>query len=119
VDADQTVDIATLIARHKYQYTDELTLQDGIEAVLQQAGVEFDREFSFNKTDRIDFFCADGTGIECKIKGASTAFTQQLTRYARDQRVEHLILVASCRADVPAFMYGVPVTVIRISRNSL
>ena len=113
------LDVASIIARYRYEFTSELVLQEGIENVLRDAGVNFTREFSFNKTDRIDFFCHNGIGIECKIKGSSPAFTQQLTRYARDERVKKLILVASCRADVPAVMLGVPITIIRIARGSL
>jgi hypothetical protein len=87
-------EIYDLLKPHRFRFGTELDLQDGIEAALTAANVEFLREHRLG-TDPIDFLVAGGIGIECKIDGGPSAVIAQLVRYSQSPDVEALILATS------------------------
>jgi hypothetical protein len=106
-------DIRTLLASAALDLSSETAAQDGIAKVLDDAGVEYEREVRLGDGDRIDFIVAV-TGIEVKIKGTPSALLRQLHRYARHDAIECLLVVTSAPrlAALPAALRGKPVKAI-------
>jgi hypothetical protein len=117
------VDVAALIARHRFRFVDERELQDGIALVLSRAGLPFRREASLGpKRGTIDFLLdAPALGIEVKIKGTLAEVTRQLHRYAGDPSIDELLLVTSVArlARLPDTMEGKPVRVAHLLASAL
>src|SRR6185312_8662859 len=88
-------------------------LQRGIEAVLSENTIPFDREFRLSPSDRLDFFC-DGVVIETKVKDSLSAVTRQIHRYAQFDKVTGIVLVTTKNAHraVPAWINNKPISCI-------
>lgn len=67
----QAAEIAELLSRYKFSWTNEEDLQRSIAQVLAAAGIEFQREVGLNARDRIDFRIGQ-IGIECKVAHSVT-----------------------------------------------
>lgn len=108
-------DVAALISRCRFRYTDEIRLHEGIAAALAAAGVAFEREVALSPLDRIDFLVGD-VGVEVKVAGAASRVDRQLARYAKHDRVAALILVTDREqaAAVRNCLNGKPVLVVRL-----
>jgi hypothetical protein len=102
--------IVTAIDRHRFLWSTEHDLQDGLAAALAQAGIELKREVIFSPQDRIDFMV--GTiGIEVKVEGSMADVARQLMRYT--PYVDGLVLVTTrSKHRLPASLSGKPVKVI-------
>ena len=88
------VDIAKLISRYSFQFSDEYELQDAIEQILTNADVEFQKEHYLGKGERIDFLVGT-TGIEIKVSGGSDAVWRQLKRYFKYDEIDSILLITS------------------------
>lgn len=86
--------VARLIAGHRFHHANERELQNGIAAVLSEAGFMFERERRLAPGDIIDFFL-DGLGIEVKVAGSQAEVIRQLHRYAQHAEITELLLVSS------------------------
>ena len=83
---------------------------------LAAQGIPCKHEVSLAPRCRIDLMCG-GVGIEIKRgKPVRGKLVEQLTRYARCQQVEALILVAERSVDLPRSLCGKPVQVICLNR---
>lgn len=83
---------------------------------LEGQGIPCQHEVSLAPRCRIDLMCG-GVGIEIKRgKPQRTKLMEQLTRYARCDRVEALILVAERSVELPRIICGKPVQVICLNR---
>lgn len=113
-------EIVDLLNRHRFRGRDEEDYQDVIESVLVQSQVPYLREEDLSATDRIDFLLGS-TGVEVKTKGSPSAITRQLSRYARSERINHLVLVSSRvrLLQVPEVIHGVPVTTLALRGGML
>ena len=102
-------ELAELLARTKFRFSDEYGLQDGIEALLKREGVSYQREVRLSPRDRIDFLLGD-IGIEVKVDSSEIVVERQLMRYATDPRIGSLILVSSRfrHQSMPQFLNGKP-----------
>lgn len=105
--------IIGLLARHRFRFGTEAELQDGIEQVLESAGIPHEREVRLTSGDRIDFMIAGRTGLEVKVDGGISALTRQLHRYAQVDAVEEILVVTSRarHANLPTVLSGTPVRV--------
>lgn len=83
------------LGRRRYRYASEVELQDGIEIVLRDLGVSFERERRLSSAHRIDFLCESGVGIEVKLDGSLTDLVRQLHGYAQCPEVAQLVVVTS------------------------
>lgn len=98
-------DIVKHLTAHTFRFTSEADLQRGIGVVLDRNDVQYYREYSLDKSNRIDFFLpyADmfvgiqNVGIEVKTDGARFEVIRQLSRYADQNQIQSLILVTSRR----------------------
>lgn len=93
----------------RFNLTDEKRLQQEIADVLDQNGLAFEREARL-ETGIIDFLCADGVGIEVKIKAPKRHIYRQCVRYCCDDKVRSLILVSATTVGLPARILEKPVT---------
>lgn len=110
-------EIVNLIKSWRYAFVDEEGLQDGIAKALEQAGLEFRKEYHLGDAGRIDFYLPVlKLGIEVKSGksgGGPSKVLKQLIGYADHPDVAGLILVttrASSR-NIPGTLRGKPVQV--------
>lgn len=85
--------LARLIEQHRFRSFDESSLQAGIELLLQEQGVEFEREKRVGDC-RFDFWI-EGMVVEVKIKGSVSDLLRQLHRYAELDLVKDLLVVTT------------------------
>lgn len=107
-------DVAALLVGHRFFWTNEYDLQDGIERALTGAGVEVERERRLGAAGRIDMFLPLlRIGVEVKVKGAVPPLLRQLGRYANHPDVEGLVVASTAarHRSIPADIFGVPVAV--------
>ena len=105
--------LVTLLRRKRFNFSRELQLHEGIDQVLTDAKIPFQREVVLTPEDRIDFLC-EGVGLEIKVDGSLAAVTRQLWRYADHPLVEVIVLYTTRHhhRDMPKEMKGKPVIVI-------
>lgn len=82
------------ILNTQFRAGSEEELQEGLGQALTAAGIPFEREVILGPQDRIDFLVGD-VGIELKVKGSVESAHRQLARYARHEKVQHLLLVTT------------------------
>lgn len=119
IDVAELGELATLIKRHRYFWANEYELQDSLEKVLKQAGLEPRREHRLSDTgDRLDFYLParrgfDRIAIEVKVGGSLTNVIRQLARYAKSEAVDGILLVTAVArlTQVPPEILGKPVKV--------
>jgi hypothetical protein len=86
--------IIELINRHRFRYSDEKELQDGVYRVLKNASIPINREATLDNNDRVDFL-VDTIGIEVKIEGGLTPLIRQAQRYLLSDKLSTLIIVTT------------------------
>lgn len=81
----------------RFRWNDEKDLQDGIERVLGEACLPYEREVHLGNAGIIDFMVEvpgeRRCGVEVKIKGQRNQVLAQLRRYADRPEVQDLVLV--------------------------
>ena len=83
---------------------------------LQAQGIAYEHEVPLAPRCRIDLMCG-GVGIEIKRgKPQRARLMEQLTRYARCEQVEALILVVERSVDLPRMLCGKPLRVVCLNR---
>lgn len=86
--------IVEILKSYRYTQTNEAILQQGVAKALEEAGIEFHREVSLDRADRIDFMCGS-VGIECKVKGGAIAVTRQLLRYTQSEKIDSIVVLTT------------------------
>lgn len=101
----------------RFSFTCEQELQDGVGLVLKAMGIPYEREYALGDEDRIDFWVADGMGIEIKVQESLTDVTRQLHRYAQRDEVKVLVLLTTKMSHrrMPEEMWGKPIHVVYLS----
>jgi hypothetical protein len=109
--------ICQLIHAAKFHFANEYDLQAGIAQLLTEQGVQFQREVSVAKTERLDFLTAEGIAIEVKVDGALSSVTRQLFRYAAKPEIRELILVTTRtkHRTLPQNIQGKPLYIVHLS----
>jgi len=87
--------LETLLSSHRYRFSSERDLQNGIDEVLQTSGLSYRREFSLGVSDRPDFLVHGGIAIEVKIKGSISELIRQISRYATHNDVSAILVVGT------------------------
>lgn len=114
-----TVDqVAAAIRGHRYRYTSEDELQEGIAAALDHSGLEAIREVILSPRDRIDLLVGS-IGIEVKVAGSQTHPWDQLKRYAEHDAIAALVLVTNRWHTLPAEVGGKPLQVVSLAGAGL
>ena len=104
--------IVDILRAHRFAFTSELELQDGIASLLSRLP-GYLREEYLSATDRPDFRIG-GTVVEVKVDGSLSALVRQVGRYARYDVVEEIVVVTSRRrlAVLPESIGGKPVAAV-------
>jgi hypothetical protein len=110
--------IDRLLRGHRFRFTDEDQLQEGITAVLERAGFSPQREVRLGAADRIDIMVGS-IGIEVKIAGSATGVFEQLQRYAAHEEITALVLVTSKYQRLPDEAGGKPLSTISLALSNL
>lgn len=95
--------IANLLSRYKFNYHNEIQLQDGIEKIFLLHKMPYKRELHISRKERPDFLLSDGIAIEVKVQGSRSQFLRQASRYLLDPKITELILVGT-----PHWMHSIP-----------
>jgi hypothetical protein len=109
------ITIAQLLKGKRLGLQTEKALQQEIEQVLNNAGVNYQREFALSKGSIIDFMI-EGVGIEVKLKASPTAIFKQLLRYCQFEEVKAIILVTNKIIKLPATINKKPTLVINLGQ---
>ena len=110
--------IARTLASYRYNFEDELDLQNGIAAALSSNLLSYEKEYRLGEHDRPDFFLPSiGLVIEVKVKFRRAEVLRQLLRYAGYPEVKSLLLVTSrsCHG-VPDSLNSKPALVLNVGR---
>lgn len=113
--------IVRLLARSRFDLSEETRTQRQIAEVLAGAGVTFEREKRLAPGDVVDFLTANGIAIEVKLrKGWSKmAIFRQLRRYATHEPVRCLMLVSNIAMGLPPEIAGKPTYFVSLGRGWL
>lgn len=106
--------IVEVLRQHRFKFSCEKDLQDGIEEVLRSSsGFTFERESRLSESDLVDFM-VKGIALEVKIQGSLSSVTRQLMRYADQETVTAILLVTTKmqHKNMPPTMRGKPVRVV-------
>jgi hypothetical protein len=108
--------IVEQLAAYRYRIAGETSVQDGIEIVLKEHGIPYQREAVVER-DRFDFLCYGAIVIEVKIKGSFSEALRQVERYCHQPFVEAIIIATTRRWRRPtAFpLHGKPVHLCELS----
>ncbi len=99
--------IHQLLSRHRFDVSEEKSLQEQLGDVFKLNGIDFKREVQLSAHDRIDFLVGD-IGIEVKIKGSPSAIYQQCRRYCALEQVKELLLITGRSMGLPGEIEGKP-----------
>lgn len=112
--------VCQILASHRYNIQDELSLQDGIDSVFKKAGLTFRREAALDAHNRPDFMVGK-LAVEVKIKGTFAQFLRQAQRYAELDQVDAVIVVGTPKwmPLVPSSLNGKPVFTVRLLNSLL
>lgn len=117
---DVTRLIVDACAGRRFSRMPESALQRDLENVFTKAGFAFEREFILSKLDRADFFFyQNGVVLETKVEGGVEAHLRQLRRYAEQDMVTGLILIAMRPYRLPATLNGKPVVCLNFANKCL
>lgn len=109
--------IVKALKSRRFNYSNEKDLQEGIERVLRENRIPFEREkILAAKAGTIDFLVDGRIGVEIKIKGSPSAVTRQLIRYFECTEIGELVLVTG-RAklgNLPREILGKKLTVVSL-----
>jgi hypothetical protein len=107
--------IIPILQSHQFFFSNEKELQNGIEIVLKEYQIDYEREKNLEPYGRIDFLC-QRVGIEVKIKSPLMAVLRQLQGYAQHPQIDALILITSYEAHhrAPETIGGIPLYCIKI-----
>ena len=87
--------LISALGGYRFRFAHERDLQDGITAVLTQAGIAFQRERALGPRDRPDFMTEDGIAVEIKIQGSRAQCLRQAARYASHPEVTAVLIVGT------------------------
>jgi hypothetical protein len=103
-DPISITELRKVIDTYRFRYTTEQDLQNGIEEVLRNNGIDYRREESISKADRPDFLVGC-IAVEVKTKGSLSALLRQIARYATHENVESILVVGT-----PRWIHAIPQT---------
>ncbi len=113
----ETKVLVAALRKHRFNYSNEKDLQEGIEAALMQAAIPFEREKILGSGHgTIDFLVDGRIGVEIKIKGSPSGVARQLVRYVECDAVTELVLITGrmLLGRLPAVLRGKKLTVVNL-----
>ncbi len=118
----ETDAVVLALRKRRFNYSGEKELQEGVEQVLSEEAIPFEREKILpDGAGTIDFLVDGRIGIEIKIKGSPSEVTRQLLRYCECVQVGELVLVTArvTLGKLPPEILGKKLTVVNLWRTFL
>lgn len=111
--------ISDVLHAHRFHFTSETELQDGIETALREANFTPQPEVVLTVGERIDFL-VENVGIEVKVKGSKSTLLRQMLRYAMCPEIHGLIIATTLarHRGVPPTLNGKPITLVYLGASS-
>lgn len=106
-----------LLSRQPLRLRQEKQAQADLEEALTAAGLPYRREVTLAPGDIIDFLVGPAgatVGIEMKIKAPRRAIYRQLTRYARSEELQALLLLTATPMGLPPTIHDKPAYVLSL-----
>lgn len=114
----QIAALAQLVGSYRFDLSDEKRLQYELEQAFSDAGLNFERECPLDEQDIPDFILNDTIAIEVKLKGhQKRAIFRQLSRYARHQHIQAVVLLTNVSMGLPESVDGTPLFYISLSEG--
>lgn len=90
-------ELASIVSKHKFKYSDEKELQDGLELLFSKKDVPYRREVRLSRNDILDFVIDIDVciGIEVKIAGSQNALLRQINRYLAHDEIKAIFVIGS------------------------
>lgn len=92
--AVSAADIARTLRGYRYNFGNEIALQDGIERVFKENGIGYRRECRLGAAGIIDFM-VERIGLEVKIKGSPSSVGRQVVDYLGSAELDEIVVVTS------------------------
>src|SRR5574341_431700 len=104
--ATTVLHLASLLTQRRWPIGLELDFQNAVAAVLDQANVNYVREYQTGDGPIDFYFPEDHIGLELKVKGSPAAVVRQLQRYAKCDDIAVIVLLTG-HASLASFVSGV------------
>ena len=97
VDAIQWIEhLSSVLAKYRFNFSNEKELQAGIDKVFRTLGGVFFAEHRFSAEDIVDFYWPEKmVAVEAKIDHSLSDLTRQIHRYVQHDEVLGILLVTS------------------------
>ena len=114
--SEKIQDIMDVFGGYTFHHSSEDELQLAVAHVLDEHGLDHEREVILGRRDRIDFLVGD-VGIEVKVDGSLSLVTRQVHRYMQSDRISGLILLTSRskHTNLPSIISDKPVRIVWVS----
>jgi hypothetical protein len=113
IDAKHWIDhLTSLLAKYRFNFTNEKELQAGMEKAFARLDEPFEREFRLSDEDIVDFYWPNKkVGLEAKIDHSLSDLTRQLFRYCQHESILGILVVTSKArlANLPEEMSNKPI----------
>lgn len=88
--------VAAMMSLYSYRFANEAELQQAIARVLEEAGLEVERERPVGRRDRLDLWLPrSGIAIEVKVAGSLPTAMRQVERYLALPEVTGVVLAGA------------------------
>lgn len=112
-------DVQAAIRAHRFSYSDEDRLQEGLAAALS-GSFPVEREVRIDARSRIDLV-AGRIGVEVKVAGTVAELQRQISRYLASDLLDGLVVVTTRvgHLALPIAIHGKPVAVVTLAGQGL
>lgn len=89
---DKAGNLVDILGGYRFRFSTEKDLQDAVERLLKEAGIQYERERDLGDAGCIDFLVEGNIGLEIKIQGNPTAVAEQVIRYCKCKEIAIVVL---------------------------
>jgi hypothetical protein len=108
--------LLTIIKTARLDLSDEKRTQNDVSQLLSERQIPHEREVRLTPADIVDFL-VENIAVEIKLKGQRKKdIYRQLCRYAKSDRVKHIVLATNITMGLPEYIDGKPVYFIALGR---
>lgn len=114
------IEIQKSLKNTRLNLSDEKLLQNDIAKALEKNNLSFKREVKLDEKNTVDFMI-DNLAIEIKIASKVSAMSiyRQIERYAKNEKVEAILLMTSKTIRLPEKIFGKEIYILSLGRTQL
>jgi hypothetical protein len=114
------IEIQKALKGRALNLSNEKLLQNNIAEAFQDANLDFKKEVKIDENNIVDFMI-DTLAIEVKIKSKVSAMNiyRQIERYAKNDKVETILLMTSKTISLPNNINGKPIYILSLGRTQI